>query len=212
MINETYEQLWDASILKWRGVSLEDFKNIDFRLGRFPTFDIGAEVYFMHDNKCVCSKINKIEVGVFSESSSIRYYVDDKAGGLDDGFVFASKEELKEHLMLERPRPLPLDINPYLSGEECYRGKGYGASSFRTSTEDIKRTGYSIKQYDIQHRIGSKFWVMDNNTCVQHLLNHIKLEITQDKCIISYGLEFNVPRYYMPTEIYQSKKELIDTL
>lgn len=176
MINEnTYEQLWSESILKWRGVSLEDFMEIDVKRGVFPTFNIGAEVYFMHDNKCVCSKINKIEVGVFSKSSSsIRYYVDDIAGGLDDGFVFASKEELKEHLMLGIVNPLPLDVQSYICENKRYYGKGYGASCFRTSMEDIKRTGYSIKRYDIQYIIGSKFWVMDNNTCVQYPLRHIK--------------------------------------
>ena len=55
-------QLWDASILKWRGISLEDFSKIDFKLGVFPAFDIGAEVYFMHNNKCMCGKIDKIRI------------------------------------------------------------------------------------------------------------------------------------------------------
>ena len=196
-------QLWDASILKWRGISLEDFSKIDFKLGVFPAFDIGAEVYFMHNNKCMCGKIDKIRIFISASESYVGYYIDTLGKELNSNLTFASKDELKEHLRLG------IESNSF--GELSFGSKmGYGVSDFRTSVEDIERTGYSIKQYDI-HYIGSEFWVMVNNVCNEKTLRRIELEITQDGCKINYGLE-NWSQYFSPNEIYTSKENLINSL
>lgn len=197
------QQLWDTSILKWRGISLEDFAEINFELGVFPAFDIGAEVYFMHNNKCMCSKINKIRVFISDSSGYVGYSIDTLGGELNSNLTFASKDELKEHLRLCVKSD---SFGKFMFGCE----KGYGVSDFRTSVEDIERTGYSIKRYDIPH-IGSKFWIMVGNVCKEETLNRIELEITQDGCKINYGLE-GWSHYFSPNEIYTSKENLIGSL
>ena len=161
-------QLWDTSILKWRGISLEDFAEINFKLGVFPAFDIGAEVYFMHNNKCMCSKINKIRIFISDSCGYVYYSIDTLGRELKSNLTFASKDELKEHLRL------CVESNSF--GELKFGcKKGYGVSDFRTSVEDIERTGYSIKRYDIPH-IGSKFWVMVGNVCKEDYARHGKRE------------------------------------
>lgn len=196
-------QLWDTSILKWRGISLEDFAEINFKLGVFPAFDIGAEVYFMHDNKCMCGKINKIRIFISDSKGYVGYSIDTLGGELNSNLTFASKDELKEHLRL------CVESNRF--GELKFGcKKGYGVSDFRTSVEDIERTGYSIKRYDIPH-IGSKYWVMVDNVCKEETLCSIELEITQDGCKINYGLK-EWGQYSSPNEIYTSKENLIDSL
>lgn len=198
---ERMEQ-WDKSIQKWRGITFEDFLRIHG--SSVDTFNIGADIYFMRNNECECDKIRKIHIYI-GEETRVLYSVDSvKNERLDSNFVFASKAELTEHLRLGI-------VNP--SGY----GKGYGALEFKTSSDDILRTGYSIKHYELPYGVGRRVWLMYDNMCVEKCIHSIHIEVTGGGSDVLYTLEFfdgHHSKYieYSADKLFGSKDELLSTL
>ena len=197
------EELWNQSILKWRGVSLDDFRKIYYSQSSVAIFDVGAEVFFMNNNRCVCDKIKSINIYI-KDGMSVRYSVESiKDRRLDSDFVFASMEELKEHLRLGI-------VNP-----KGY-GKGYGGSDFKTSVEDLQRSGYSIKHFDLLG-VGRRIWIMHDNHCEEKPIYRTNIEINESEYNISYTLEFwngYKSEYvdYPADKIFTTKEELLETI
>lgn len=195
------KELWNESILKWRGVSFDEFTGLYG--STVATFDVGAEVYFMNNDKCVCDKVKAVHIFIDKETR-VLYSVDSiKDRRLDSDFVFVSKVELEEHLRLGI-------VNP-----RGY-GKGYGASDFKTAIEDVQRTGYSIKHYDVLS-VGSRVWVMHDNKCEEKYIHRIHIEITEDGQNISYVFEFwngHSSEYipYLANKVFATKEELLKTI
>ena len=194
-------ELWNESILKWRGVSFDEFTGLYG--STVATFDVGAEVYFMNNDECVCDKVQAVHIFIDKETR-VLYSVDSiKDRRLDSDFVFVSKVELEEHLRLGI-------VNP-----RGY-GKGYGASDFKTAIEDVQRTGYSIKHYDVLS-VASRVWVMHDNKCEEKYIHSIHIEITEDGQNISYVFEFwnGYHSEYIPypaDKVFTTKEELLKTL
>lgn len=194
--------LWDKSIQKWRGVTFDEF--IGIHGYSVDTFNVGADIYFMRENECKCGKIRGINIYIGKETR-VRYSVDSVNNErLDSNFVFASKAELKEHLRLGIVNPTGF-------------GKGYGASDFKTSSEDLLRTGYSIKHYDLPYGVGHRVWLMYDNICVEKCIEAVNIEVTEDGCDILFTLEFNDGHRsnyidYSAEKLFNSKEELLTTL
>ena len=194
-------ELWNESILKWRGVSFDEFTGLYG--STVATFDVGAEVYFMNNDECVCDKVQAVHIFIDKETR-VLYSVDSiKDRRLDSDFVFVSKVELEEHLRLGI-------VNP-----RGY-GKGYGASDFKTAIEDVQRTGYSIKHYDVLS-VASRVWVMHDNKCEEKYIHSIHIEITEDGQNISYVFEFwngyHSEYIHFPADkVFTTKEELLKTL
>ena len=146
---------WNDSVKKWRGISYEDYFNIE-ETGAYVVdlFEVGAEVFFVQNNAVQSGKIDKIEIYLHDGKHKVWYHIDSVKERLEDSSVFTSKDELKEYLA---------------ANGKC------GNSEFKTSVEDIRETGYSISELDVLH-LGSKWWIMYNNAPEQHGISHIKIE------------------------------------
>ena len=190
---------WNDSVKKWRGISYEDYLNIETRADVMDLFEVGAEVFFVQNNAVQSGKIDKIEIYLHDGKHKVWYHVDSVKERLEDSSVFTSKDELKEYLA---------------TNGKC------GNSEFKTPVEDIRETGYSISELDILH-LGSKWWIMYNNAPEQHGISHIKIEFKEDERTVLYGVDFpdwqgsvqlNKTIYCTAEQLFSKKEDLIASL
>ena len=190
---------WNDSVKKWRGISYEDYLNIETRADVMDLFEVGAEVFFVQNNAVQSGKIDKIEIYLHDGKHKVWYHVDSVKERLEDSSVFTSKDELKEYLA---------------TNGKC------GNSEFKTSVEDIRETGYSISELDVWH-LGSKWWIMYNNAPEQHGISHIKIEFKEDERKVLYGVDIpdwqgsvqlNKTIYFTVEQLFSKKEDLIASL
>ena len=190
---------WNDSAKKWRGISYEDYLNIETRADVMDLFEVGAEVFFVQNNAVQSGKIDKIEIYLHDGKHKVWYHVDSVKERLEDSSVFTSKDELKEYLA---------------TNGKC------GNSEFKTPVEDIRETGYSISELDVLH-LGSKWWIMYNNAPEQHGISHIKIEFKEDERTVLYGVDFpdwqgsvqlNKTIYFTAEQLFSKKEDLIASL
>lgn len=191
---------WNNSVQKWRGISYEDYFNIE-ETGAYVVdlFEVGAEVFFVQNNAVQSGKIDKIEIYLHDGKHKVWYHIDSVKERMDSCSVFTSKDELKEYLKING---------------KC------GNSEFKTSVEDIRETGYSISELDVLH-LGSKWWIMYNNAPEQHGISHIKIEYKEDERTVLYGVDFpdwqgsvqlNKTIYFTAEQLFSEKEDLIASL
>ena len=190
---------WNDSVKKWRGISYEDYLNIETRADVMDLFEVGAEVFFVQNNAVQSGKIDKIEIYLHDGKHKVWYHVDSVKERLEDSYVFTSKDELKEYLA---------------TNGKC------GNSEFKTPVEDIRETGYSISELDVLH-LGSKWWIMYNNAPEQHGISHIKIEFKEDERTVLYGVDIpdwqgsaqlNKTIYFTAEQLFSEKEDLIASL
>ena len=191
---------WNNSVQKWRGISYEDYFNIEETCAYVvDLFAVGAEVFFMQNDAVQSGKIDKIEIYLHDGKHKVWYHIDSVKERLDSCSVFTSKDELKEYLKING---------------KC------GNSEFKTSVEDIRETGYSISELDVLH-LGSKWWIMYNNAPEQHGISHIKIEYKEDERTVLYGVDFpdwqgsvqlNKTIYFTAEQLFSEKEDLIASL
>ena len=190
---------WNDSVKKWRGISYEDYLNIETRADIVDLFAVGAEVFFMQNDAVQSGKIDKIEIYLHDGKHKVWYHIDSVKERLEDSSVFTSKDELKEYL--------------------ATNGKGSN-SEFKTSVEDIRKTGYSISELDVLH-LGSKWWIMYNNAPEQHGISHIKIEFKENERTVLYGVDIpdwqgsvqlNKTIYFTAEQLFSKKEDLIASL
>ena len=190
---------WNDSVKKWRGISYEDYLNIETRTDVMDLFEVGAEVFFVQNNAVQSGKIDKIEIYLHDGKHKVCYHIDSVKERLDSCSVFTSKDELKEYLA---------------TNAKC------GNSEFNTSVEDIREKGYSISELDVLH-LGSKWWIMYNNAPEQHGISHIKIEFKEDERTVLYGVDFpdwqgsvqlNKTIYFTAEQLFREREDLIKSL
>ena len=191
---------WNDSVQKWRGISFEDYIEIkEFHADVVDLFEVGSVVFFMQNNAVQSGKIDKIEISLHVGKHKVWYHIDSVKEHLEDCSVFVSKDELKEFLKING---------------KC------GNSEFKTSVEDIRKTGYSISKLDVLH-LGSKWWIMYNNAPEQHEISHIKIEIKEKETTILYGVDFpywqgsvqlDKTIYFTAEQLFREKEDLIKSL
>ena len=191
---------WNDSVKKWRGISYEDYFNIE-ETGAYVVdlFEVGAEVFFVQNDAVQSGKVDKIEIYLRDGKHKVWYHIDSVKERLDGCSVFASKDELKEYLKING---------------KC------GNSEFKTSVEDIRETGYSINELDVWH-LGSKWWIMYNNVPEQHGISHIKIEFKEDERTVLYGVDIldwqgsvqlNKTIYFTTEQLFSEKEDLIASM
>ncbi len=191
---------WNDSVKKWRGISYEDYLNIE-ETGAYVVdlFEVGAEVFFVQNDAVQSGKVDKIEIYLRDGKHKVWYHIDSVKERLDGCSVFASKDELKEYLKING---------------KC------GNSEFKTSVEDIRETGYSINELDVWH-LGSKWWIMYNNAPEQHEISHIKIEFKEDERTVLYGVDIldwqgsvqlNKTIYFTTEQLFSEKEDLIASM
>lgn len=209
-LKETKERLekeWVSSIMKWRGISFDDFLDYKNKSGVLYIFDVGPEVYFMQDNSIQSGVIDKIEISILEKKCNVWYCVASAKERLEPSSVFASKDELKEALKIG------MHNGALIIGDE------YNKSDYTTPAEIIEKSGYSKKEFDIL-TINSKWWIMDENKCVHRPLSHILIEIVKEKVSIEYGLELegrgmhcvSETKYFTREQLFAQKEDLINSL
>lgn len=190
---------WNDSVKKWRGISYEDYLNIETGAYVVDLFEVGTEVFFVQNNAVQSGKIDKIEIYLHDGKHKVWYHIDSVKERLEDSSVFTSKDELKEYLA---------------TNGKC------GNSEFKTPVEDIRETGYSISELDVLH-LGSKWWIMYNNAPEQHEISHIKIEFNEDERTVLYGVDFpdwqgsvqlNKTIYFTAEQLFSKKEDLIASL
>ena len=190
---------WNDSVQKWRGISYEDYLNIETRSYVVDLFAVGAEVFFMQNDAVQSGKIDKIEIYLHDGRHKVWYHIDSVKERLDSCSVFTSKDELKEYLKING---------------KC------SISEFKTSVEDIRETGYSISELDVLH-LGSKWWIMYNNAPEQHGISHIKIEFKEDERTVLYGVDFpdwqgsvqlDKTIYFTAEQLFREREDLIKSL
>ena len=208
-IKEEQIKLWNASIQKWRGLSIEEYSSIDLRYGIVDLFKVGAEVFFVQDDVIQSGLIDKITIFINENEGGVRYDINKAKNRIESSFVFASADEAKEHLRLGI-------VNP-----KGY-GKGYGLSDFKTTVEDIQRTGYSVVKLDTL-RLGTEKWIMKNNVPTRLPITCAFVEIAANGTSVKYKLGYPDPydtynirdcnsEYYTVEQLFSKKEELIDSL
>lgn len=191
---------WNDSVKKWRGISYEDYFNIE-ETGAYVVdlFEVGAEVFFVQNNAVQSGKIDKIEIYLRNGKHKVWYHIDSVKERLDSCSVFASKDELKEYLA---------------TNGKCAN------SEFKTPIEDIRKTGYSISELDVLH-LGSKWWIMYNNAPEQHGISHIKIEYKEDERTVLYGVDIpdwqgsvqlDKTIYFTAEQLFREREDLIKSL
>ena len=190
---------WNDSVKKWRGISWEDYFNIETGAYVMDLFEVGAEVFFVQNNAVHSGKVDKIEIYLHDSKHKVWYHIDSVKERLDSCSVFTSKDELKEYLKING---------------KC------GNSEFKTPVEDIRKTGYSINELDVLH-LGSKWWIMYNNAPEQHGISHIKIEYKEDERTVLYGVDIpdwqgsvqlNKTIYFTAEQLFGEKEDLIASL
>ena len=190
---------WNDSVKKWRGISYEDYLNIETRADIVDLFAVGAEVFFMQNDAVRSGKIDKIEIYLRNGKHKVWYHIDSVKERLDGCSVFTSKDELKEYLA---------------TNGKCAN------SEFKTPVEDIRKTGYSINELEVWH-LWSKWWIMYNNAPEQHGISHIKIEYKEDERTFLYGVDFpdwqgsvqlDKTIYFTAEQLFREKEDLIKSL
>ena len=190
---------WNDSVQKWRGISYEDYFNIETGAYVMDLFEVGAEVFFVQNNAVQSGKVDKIEIYLHDGKHKVWYHIDSVKERLDSCSVFTSKDELKEYLA---------------TNGKCAN------SEFKTPVEDIRKTGYSINELDVWY-LGSKWWIMYNNAPEQHGISHIKIEYKEDERTVLYGVDFpdwqgsvqlNKTIYFTAEQLFSKKEDLIASL
>lgn len=199
---EKEEKAWNASIQKWRGLSLEEYAKIDLSNGIIDLFDIGAEVFFMNNNTICSAKIKEIRIVISDYLKSVQYCVTPQKGKdiyIEHDATFASKEEIKEHLKLG------------IVNSKGY-GDGYAKSDFKTSLESLKASRYSVKEFLID-KLGTLKWFIYDNTYTEKPITTIVIDIKSAKTDITYGFDFDGNKIdFRDIQLFDTKEELIDSL
>ena len=74
---------WNDSVQKWRGISWEDYFNIETRADIVDLFAVGAEVFFMQNDAVQSGKIDKIEIYMHDGKHKVWYHIDSVKERLD---------------------------------------------------------------------------------------------------------------------------------
>lgn len=209
MCERQIKREYDRSIQKRRGLTLEEYRLIKNH-DAFDLFGIGAELFYMHDNKVCSGFVKSIEIRIFETTGfgspeEVRYHIhyflhkDDCPcyGAPGPEKLFVSKAELID------------DIR-----SRVYRSR----SSYEESKENLEKVGFGLKKFTTR-RLKSTGWYMHDNFPVQQKIDEIKITIDAEGEHVMYGLQFSgrdkystETRYFSDAELYLTADELIDTL
>lgn len=197
---------YDASIMKWRGISFDEYFSLVYSSNQVDLFAIGAELWFIKDGVCRCSKVLKSEIYIHKGAKRVFYTFEQNAVRLESHYVFASKDELDEHLRLGI-------VNP-----QGY-GKGYGASNYRTNLEVLSRAGYSIQEF-VLLPLGKKYWFIYKNNCICLPIESIQIISDSDGSCTTYGFSFTLDslmceteiRFFEEGQLFVSQEELLESM